>query len=136
MNNPLRRLKQLPWLPLFLTALLTLFWATVVELLLRFGYENVLLIQQALEMLFTPPLSIIMGFAIAVGLGALAVTFLEIVYPQLFISTGVLWALLLCLFLLLFVRNLVIPTILLEASYSMLIGSMLGIFLKGKPYWR
>jgi hypothetical protein len=136
MNNPLRRLKQLPWLPLFLTALLTLFWATVIELLLRFGYENVPLIQQTLEMLFTPPLSIIMGFAIAVGLGALAVTFLEIIYPQLFISAGVLWALLLCLFLLLFLRNLVVPAILLEASYSMLIGSMLGIFLKGKPYWR
>jgi hypothetical protein len=136
MNNPLRRLKQLPWLPLFLTTLLTLFWATVLELLLRFGYEHVLLIRQTLKMLFTPPLSILMGLAIAVGLGALAVMFLEIVYPQLFITTGVLWTLLFCLFLLLFVRNLVLPPILLDASYPMLIGCMLGIFLKGKPYWR
>jgi hypothetical protein len=137
MNNPLRRLRQLPWVPLFLISLLTLFWASVLELLLGFGSVYVPLVNRALDMLFTPPLNIIMGLAVAVGLGALAVLFLEIVYPQLLINSGVLWALVLCLFLLVVVRSILpIPTTLLEPSYSMLIGSMLGIFLKGKPYWR
>ncbi len=137
MHNPLRRLRQLPWVPLFLISLLTLFWASVLELLLGFGSVYLPLVNRALSMLFAPPLNIIMGLAVAVGLGALAVLFLEIVYPQLMINSGVLWALVLCLFLLVVVRSILpIPTSLLEPSYAMLVGSMLGIFLKGKPYWR
>lgn len=137
MHNPLRRLRQLPWVPLFLISLLTLFWASVLELLLGFASVYLPLVNQALSILFAPPLNIIMGLAVAVGLGALAVLFLEIVYPQLMINSGVLWALVLCLFLLVVVRSILpIPTSLLEPSYAMLIGSMLGIFLKGKPYWR
>ena len=105
--------------------------------MLRFSLIYVDLIGRALALLFTPPLNIVVGLAAAVGLGALAVVFLEILYPQMLISTGVLWALLLCLFLMLVVRSLLpLPTLLLDPSYSMLIGAMLGIFLKGKPYWR
>ncbi len=137
MNNPLRRLKQIPWTALFWVSLLTLFWASVIDLLLRLGLIYVDLIGRALTLLFTPPLGIVVGLAAAVGLGALALIFLEILYPQLMISTGVLWALLLCLFLAVVVRSLLpLPTILLNPSYSTLIGAMLGIFLKGKPYWR
>lgn len=137
MNNPLQRLRQLPWVPLLLVALLTIFWASVIELILGFSSNYVALINQALVMLYTPPLNIIMNFAIAMGLGALAVVFVEIVYPQLLINSGVLWALLLCLITILFTRSILpIPTVLLEPSYSMLIGNMLGIFIKGKPYWR
>lgn len=137
MNNPLQRLRQLPWVPLLLVALLTIFWASVIELILGFSSNYVTLINQALVMLYTPPLNIIMNFAIAMGLGALAVVFVEIVYPQLLINSGVLWALLLCLITILFTRSILpIPTVLLEPSYSMLIGNMLGIFIKGKPYWR
>lgn len=137
MNNPLRRLKQLPWLPLFLIALLTIFWASVLELALLLGAASIALIKDALVMLFTPPLGIIVSLAIAVGVGALAVVFLEIVYPHLMVSAGVLWALVLCLFLIMVVRSALPPqTQLLEPSYAMLIGNMLGIFMKGKPYWR
>lgn len=137
MNNPLQRLRQLPWVPLLLVALLTIFWASVIELILGFSSNYVALINQTLVVLYTPPLNIIMNFAIAMGLGALAVMFMEIVYPQLLISSGVLWALLLCLITILFIRSILpIPTVLLEPSYSMLIGNMLGIFIKGKPYWR
>ncbi|MBF2049481.1 MAG: hypothetical protein EDM05_041440 [Leptolyngbya sp. IPPAS B-1204] len=137
MNNPLRRLRQLPWVPLFLIALLTLFWASVLELLLVVSSRYVPLINAALRMLFSPPLNIIMQLAIAIGLGALAVVFLEIIYPQLVIDSGILWALVLCLFLILLARSILpIPTELLEPSYTMLIGNLVGIFLKGKPYWR
>lgn len=137
MHNPLQRLKQLPWLPLLLVSFLTIFWASVLELLLWLGSNSVKLINDALIVLYTPPMNIIMEFAIAVGLGALAVVFLEIVYPQLLVNAGVLWALILCLILLMLFRSVLpIPTILLNPSYTMTIGSMLGVFMKGKPYWR
>jgi hypothetical protein len=137
MNNPLRRLRQLPWVPLSLVALLTLFWASVIELILGFSSNHIPLINNALNILVSPPLNIIMELAIAIGLGALAVIFLEIVYPQLMIDSGVLWAMVLCLFVASLVRSILpVPTFLLEPSYTMLIGSLIGIFLKGKPYWR
>lgn len=137
MNDPLRRLKQLPWLPLFLVALLTFFWASVLEWLLALGADNVNLVRNALLMLFAPPLNLLMLIAIAIGIGALAVLFLEIMYPQLMITTGTLWALVLCVFCVGFVRSLLpSPLALLTPSYSMLIGILLGVFLKGKPYWR
>jgi len=137
MNNPLRRLKQIPWTPLFWVSLLTLFWASVIDQMLRFGWIHSNLIRRAIELLRQDPLGVIISLAAAMGVGALAVVFLEILYPQMLINTGVLWALLLCLFLMLVVRGLLpLPTIFLNPSYSMLIGAMLGIFLKGKPYWR
>lgn len=141
MNNPLRRLRQLPWVPLLLVALLTLFWASVIELILGFGSNYVSLINDALRILFSPPLDIIMELAVAIGLGALAVVFLEIIYPQIIIDSGVLWAMVLCLFVVILVRSILpIPRFLLEPllepSYTMLIGNLIGIFLKGKPYWR
>lgn len=137
MNNPLQRLKQLPWVPLFLVALLTLFWASVLELILLFSSTNVLLIQNTLQILFAPPLGMIVFFAIAMGIGTLAVMFLEIIYPQIIINAGVLWALLFCLLGAMLIRNLLpIGTEFLQLNSLMLIGSMLGIFFKGKPYWR
>jgi hypothetical protein len=137
MNDPLRRLKQLPWLPLFLVALLTLFWASVLEWLLALGANQISLVRDALLLLFAPPLNLLMLIAIAIGLGALAVLFLEIMYPQLMITTGTLWALILCVFGVAFIRGLLpSPLALLAPSYSMLIGILLGVFLKGKPYWR
>ena len=135
--NPLQRLRLLPWTSLFLVALLTVFWASMLELLLRLGMAYVPLLAKALDVLFTPPLDIIMSLAIAVGVGVLAVIFLEIMYPKLAINAGMLWALLLCLLLALFVRSVLpIPTIWLDPSYPMLVGNMLGLFWKGRPYWR
>lgn len=138
MNDPLRRLKQLPWLPLCLTALLTIFWASVLDVLMWAGAIYVSLIGTARIILFTPPLNVIMELAIAMGLGALAVIFLEIVYPNIIINAGVLWALLLCLALAMLLKGLLpLPSVLPPVDgYTIFIGSMLGIFLKGKSYWR
>jgi hypothetical protein len=137
MNNPLRRLGQLPWVRLFLIALLTMFWASVIELILRFSMAYVALIRQTLDLLFTPPLNVLISLAIALGVGALAVMFLEIVYPQLIINSSVLWALLLCLFLVVLLRSILpFPSLLLAPSSLMLVGNMLGVFLKGRIYWR
>ena len=137
MNNPLQRLKQLPWVPLLLVALLTVFWASVLEIVLASSATYLKVIQDTLLLLFTPPLDTLIAMAIAMGIGALSVMFLEIVYPQVIISSGILWALIFCLFVILFIRDaLPSPLNLLEPSSVMLIGSLLGVFLKGKPYWR
>lgn len=137
MHNPLQRLKQLPWVPLLLVALLTVFWASVLELILMFSSANLDLVRNALALLFEPPLNIILFFAIAMGVGALAVMFLEIIYPQVIINSGVLWALLFCLLSAMLIRSLLpIETELLQLNSLMLIGTMLGVFFKGKPYWR
>lgn len=137
MHNPLQRLKQLPWVPLLLVALLTVFWASVLELILFFSSANLDLVRNALALLFEPPLNIILFFAIAMGVGALAVMFLEIIYPQVIINSGVLWALLFCLLGAMLIRSLLpIETELLQLNSLMLIGAMLGVFFKGKPYWR
>lgn len=137
MHNPLQRLKQLPWVPLLLVALLTVFWASVLELILIFSSANLDLVQNALALLFEPPLNIILFFAIAMGIGTLAVMFLEIIYPQVVINSGVLWALLFCLLGAMLIRSfLPIETEFLQLNSLMLIGAMLGVFFKGKPYWR
>lgn len=137
MSNPLQRLKQLPWMSLLLVALLTIFWASVLEFALIFGSMHVALIQNARLMLFSPPLDTILLFAIAMGIGALSVIFLEILYPQIMINAGVLWALVFCLLITLLLRGILpIGTELLELRELMLIGSLLGVFFKGKPYWR
>lgn len=137
MNNSLQRLRQLPWLPLFWIAVLTLFWASILELLLILGANRLPLIANTVAMLFSPPLGIIMMLAIAMGIGALSVVFLEIIYPQLLITVGALWALVLCVLIATLIRSVLpISTSLLNPSYSMLIGNILGIFLKGKPYWK
>jgi hypothetical protein len=137
MNKPLQRLRQLPWIPLLLVALLTLFWASVLELALLIGSSRVALVQNALSMLFRPPLDVILLFGIAMGIGALAVVFLEILYPQLLINSGVLWALLFCLLVAMLFRTLLpIETGLLQLNSLMLTGNLLGVFFKGKPYWR
>lgn len=79
-----------------------------------------------------------MGLAVGAGVGALAVYLLDAVYPQLTIDLSTLWALLFCLMLAVLVRSLMpaVPPILVTPSTTLLLGMLLGIFWKGKPYWR
>ena len=137
MANPLQRLKRLPWIPLLLTAAITNIWVFVVEFFLGFGVERSPLVQQSLTLLLSPPLGSITVFAIAVGVGALAVYLLEIVYPNLLLNAGVLWAMVPCLLLAIVVKNLLpLPINLVVLNEGQLLGIILGIFIKGRPYWR
>jgi hypothetical protein len=137
----MRRLKQLPWIPLILIAILTCFWVFFLEFFLGIASTQLAIVQDTLKLLYSPPLGIIMNFVVAVGVGALAVYFLEVVYPRILINAATLWALVLCLVVAIFVKS-VLPvllstsTSLIRADQTVLIGLVLGVFLKGKSYWR
>ena len=134
MRNPLERLKYLPWLELFQAAALTTLIVTTLDIVL-FQIIGALLFSSA--PLLIAPLFQVLIFAAAAGIGALAVFILERVFPQVFINAGTLWALAVCLAVLLFVKsNLQIPTFLAGISYLQFIGIILGISLKGRRYWR
>ncbi len=138
MANPLQRLTRLPWIPLLLTAVLTTIWVFVAEFFLGIGVERSPLVRKALTLLLSPPLGTITVLAIAAMVGALAVYLLEIVFPNLRINAGVLWALIPCLFLVIFIETHLPLAIvhLVTLSEDRLIGILLGIFVKGRPYWR
>ncbi|MBD3881652.1 peptide chain release factor 1 [Phormidium tenue FACHB-886] len=137
MANPLQRLARLPWIPLLITAVLTNIWVFVLEFFLWFGAMRSPLINSSLSLLLSPPLGLITILAIAVCVGALAVYLLEIVYPNVIINAGVLWALVPCLLLGIVIKNLLpLPASLVSLDEGQLISMILGIFIKGKPYWR
>jgi hypothetical protein len=141
MSNPLQRLFRLPWISLLIAAILTNIWVFVLEFFLWFGAVRFPSLQNVLNLLFSPPLGMVMTVAIGAGVGALAVYLLEIVYPHLIINAGVLWALVPCLLLAIAIKvmtldSLLLPTSLVSLSQIQFLGIILGIFLKGKPYWR
>ena len=77
-----------------------------------------------------------MAFAVAVGVGALAVYLLERL-DRLSINTASLWTLVLCLALLLFLKSLLLPTVLVDVNNEIqLVGIVIGVFWKSRPYWR
>ena len=138
MANPLRRLKFLPWRSLFLISSLVTLIVIVVDFLIAIGYTYSPAIRQALNLLYAPTLGIIVDFGLIVGIGALAVYLLEKLYPNLSINTAILWALVLCLALALVVKSLLPLPKALVISFNeiQLMGIVIGVFWKGRPYWR
>ena len=143
MSNPLRQLKYLPWTSLFIVAGITFAIAITLELLLGLTYSQLdegtqfTIIRVLSATLYSPILSLFTIGAIGVGIGALAVFLLETVEKRVFINAGVLWALILCLIIGLIIRNYVpIPALLTDINQMQLVGIILGVFWKGKRYWR
>lgn len=137
MADPLRRFKYLPWRSLLQVSGLTILIVIFLELLLPAGYRQSYALYSTLSTLYKPPLGTIINFATAVGVGAFAVYLLERFYKQLFIHTATLWALVLCLALVIFLKSLlpVVP-LLVGLNYLHLIGVIVGVFWKGRSYWR
>lgn len=134
MPNPLQRLRYLPWGPLL--------WISALTMVIVFGIEMLLgiLIQvsdfeRVLTLLFTPPLGMVMVVAIGAGVGAIAVWLLETVRPDVVINSGVLWALVGCLLLMILVRTLIPLTALVALNQSTLMGVVVGVFFAGRRYW-
>lgn len=137
MNNPLQRLKFLPWLSLFQVAALTVFFALVFDMLLAIAFVRIKSLQPFFKAILSPPWSILVGLAIAVGIGALAVYLLERLYLDIVLNATILWTLVLCVVVMLVVKSqLPLPTFLVGIDQTALIGVVLGIFWKGRPYWR
>lgn len=136
MTDPLRRLQYLPWRSLLQVSGLTVIIVTLLELLLSLGTLHSPLIRNTLSLLFAPPLGILIFVAAAVGVGALGVYLLERFYPQIFINRASLWALIPCLLLFLLLKSLLPIPGLVNLTYPQLLGIIVGVFWKGRPYWR
>lgn len=123
-----------------ITAVLTSIWIFVMEFFIGFGLARSPLVQQVLITLLSPPLGLIVTLAIGVGVGALGLYLLEIVYANLRIDTGIMWALILCLIVAIALKVTVLaealPLTLVGLSQTQMIGVVLGVFWKGKRYWR
>lgn len=137
MSSPFQSLKQLPWRSLLQVAAVatvalaaldfTLFWVAVGSASFR----------HSLELLFAPPLGLAIALSIAVGFGAFGVLLGEQWYAPSFFNRSTLWALVFCLLLGVGVKSLLpLPSLLLALSRLSLIGISLGVFWKGRPYWR
>lgn len=132
MSNLLRRLKFLPWRSLIQVSLLTIVITLVLDFLIALGYFQSALIQSALN----SPLAVIFAAAAGAGMGALAVYLLEL-QRQVMINTSTLWALIFCLVLGLVLKALLrLPAILVGLDDIQLIMIVVGVFWKGRPYWR
>ncbi len=137
MNDPLRRIKAQPWQPLFLIAIATIIIASIIDYLLLFLIQNVASVQQGFAFLFNSPLGILLPLAAAVGIGVLGVYLCDQFRSRIFLNAGSLWALVLCLLIALALTGLIpLPSFLVGFSYPSLLGMIVGVFWKGRSYWR
>lgn len=140
MSNPLRRLKFLPWRSLFLLSSLVTLIVIILDFLVWIGYNYYPPVRQALSILYGPILGVLVDWGFVVGVGTLAVYLLEKISPNVIINTAVLWALVLCLAVCLVLRALLpVPPDELVNLYNnevQLLGIVIGVFWKGRPYWR
>lgn len=139
MRDPLRRLKTLPWQILLQNAALTVLIATMLDILLAILLTFWL--SSSLGSGLVPLLNfafIVLPFLAGMGIGALAVILLERLFPSIYLDTATLWAAVPCLALCLGLKGLIpqIPLVLASLSYPLFIGLVLGVFFKGKRYWR
>jgi hypothetical protein len=136
--NPFRSLKFLPWQALFVVAIVAIALVTVVDVLLIVAASYSAVLAQTLRLLLAPGVSIFVLIGVNVIIGTLAVWLLEIMYPRVVITVGVLWALLACLIVVQFVAGFFqVPSLFVTPGEFSLIGMLLGIFLvRGKHYWR
>ena len=138
MNNIWQRLKNLPWQELSLVSLVATLTVVASEVLLRLSLIYFFVILKPLNMLFSSPIfGVLIPIGVAVGMGALAVYLLEWWHKQWLLNNSSLWALVLCLFIGLLLKSFFpLPAILLTASKASLISLAVGVFWKGRPYWR
>ena len=132
----LDRLKRLPWQSLFLVATAATAIATLTEQVLFWAFQEVAIVTQLLSIVLFPPLGTLIPVAVPMGLGVLTVYLLERWQTQVFVNTASLWALVPCLLLSLWLKSLLVPYFLLGLSRTALIGIVLGVFWKGRSYWR
>lgn len=136
MTDPLRSLKYLPWRSLIQVSALTMGIVAALEIILSLALTQYSPIGKIFNLLFTPPLGLLVTFFLAVGVGALAVYLLERFYPQTAITTNGLWVLVVCLILILWLKVILIEPLILDLNEIQAIAIIVGIFWKGKPYWR
>lgn len=141
MFDPLRPLKYLPWVELLQVALVTIGFATLLDWLF-FQVADLPSLRPIIAQIFNSPLGFLLDLAVAVAIGALAVAVMERWFRRrIMITNSTLWALIPCLALWLWLRSLlpdsIFPQLLMPfLGINPLICIILGVFWKGKFYWR
>lgn len=137
MRSPLERLKQLPWLALLQVALLTAIAAIALEYCLFFLSSYIPAVRTLLVILSSGLLGLITPFIVSMGIGAIALFVLER-SPRVVINTASLWGLVACVALVLLVIQAIglFPLGFVGMGETQFVGVLLGIFLKGQPYWK
>ena len=136
MYDPWRRFKSQPWQPLLQVAVITTLLIVLLEGLLIVGFTQLEFFQRSLRVLFAPPLGLIVSIAAAVGVGVLGVTVCERWRSPIILNVASLWALILCLIGGVLLKSLLpIPSLLVGLSYPTVVGVIIGVFWKGRPYW-
>ncbi|MDS3861942.1 hypothetical protein RIF25_14145 [Thermosynechococcaceae cyanobacterium BACA0444] len=141
MFDPLRSLKFLPWRSLLSAAITTLTLAKIFDLGLMVVAGQSPEMRDFLQTVLTPPWGLLIVILLSVGLGALAVLFLETWFSPGRIVGATLWGLVLCLLLTLIVIAIIsgltrVPAGLLDVNENVLIGLAVGVFWRGRRYWR
>lgn len=119
---------------LFQVAALTVAIATAIDILLAIAIEQFGLGRLIVSIFLLPDL---LPLVAAYGVGALGTVLLERLFRQTFITSNILWALVGCLMVILWVKSLLpIPALWVSLDYFSLMGMILGVFWQGRHYWR
>lgn len=133
--NPIEQFKRLPWRSLAQAAIVVVLFVTLLEFGMAFGLQFSP-VSAALRLLFTPPLGLLTECAISFGLGVLSVIVLERI-DHFSIRAGSLWGLVLCVVVAFLIKGwLPIGNALFRVEQLQIGGLLIGIFWKGRPYWR
>jgi hypothetical protein len=115
---------------------MTVFSVTVLEVALLAGIYQVPALEFAFRRMMASVLAIVVMGAIAYGVGALALLLLERLHAHVRPDAGILWALIGCLLLLVWIKSLLPLPSLVGLNQLVLIGIMMGVFTTGRRYWR
>jgi hypothetical protein len=111
--------------------------ATLADILLALGLVWLITSLGGQPSSLIPLLLLVLSVAAGFAIGALAIVVMERAFRQISLYTGVLWALVACLALVLFLRGfLPIPALVVSMGYNQLVGILLGVFITGKRHWR
>ncbi len=132
-------LKQLPWRSLFLAALLSVIIVKAFDFLIALGLVALSRDTSILKLLATPAGGLLLFGGGGLAIGALGVLCLERFGNVRFISVNLLWALILCLLITLWLLSFLKVSgigFAQQFSETHLIGIVIGVFWKGQKYWR
>ena len=132
MYDPWQKFRLQPWKSLFQVAFFTIVIASFIDLAF-----NLLLINSDLWYRLLASQILIISLVYNFGLGVLGVYIAERWKPEVKLNTSSLWALILCLIICIFLRTLIpIRALLISFSKYSIIPLIVGLFWKGRFYWR
>ncbi len=129
-------LKQLPWRSLFLAAILAVVVVKALDFILSFLLRSSGSVS-LFELLVTPTGAIFLFFGGGLAVGGLGVLFLEQLKMVVRIYPAILWALVPCLGLSMWLATF-LPLGglgLSDVTQIHLMGMVVGVFGRGRPYW-